>query len=492
MNISHKTRLHDLLKDYPFLLDFLIGLSPKFAKLKNPVMRRTIGRMANLGQVASLGDMPVDKLLQEIASEVKRVKKEDVLVERAEGGEKQFTTREERLEVLKDIIQDLHQGSNLEDLRKRFNELINDVSPSEISEMEQQLIKEGMPIEEVMRLCDVHVQVFKGSLEGQALPQSIPGHPIHTLSEENKALEKIISGIKNLFKIIGSPPDAANFNRVKEKLKSELEKLSELEKHYLKKENQLFPLLEAKGASGPSQVMWAAHDEIRADLREFRRLLEENKVAEVVALGGKLFTGISDMIYKEEKILFPMSLETLDDKDWARVKRGEEEVGYAWIKPGSEWKPSVKSSEEELQMPESKKLSQKLELETGAMTPGAVNLVLTHLPVDITFVDENDTVAYFSQTKERIFPRSPAIIGRRVQNCHPPASVHVVNKILEAFRTGKRDSAEFWIQLSGKFIHIRYFAVREKEGKYKGCLEVSQDVTAIRALEGQKRLLDWE
>jgi len=143
-------------------------------------------------------------------------------------------------------------------------------------------------------------------------------------------------------------------------------------------------------------------------------------------------------------------------------------------------------------MPESKKSTQRLELETGALTPEAVNLVFTHLPVDISFVDENDTVAYFSQTKKRIFPRSPAIIGRKVQNCHPPASVHVVNKILEAFRTGKRDVAEFWIQLSGKFIHIRYFAVRDKEGKYKGCLEVSQEVTAIRALHGQKRLLDWE
>jgi hypothetical protein len=412
MKISPKTKINNLLKDYPFLLDFLIDLSPKFGKLKNPVMRRTVGRMANLGQVASLGDMLVDKLLQEIASEIKRVKKEDVRVERAEEGEKQF--------------------------------------------------------------------------------QSIPGHPIHTLSEENRALEKILSGMKNLFKILGSPPDTANFKRVKEKLKSELEELSKVEKHYLKKENQLFPLLEAKGVSGPSQVMWATHDEIRADLKEFRRLLEDNKAAEVVALGEKLFVEISDMIYKEEKILFSMSLETLDDKDWARVKQGEEEVGYIWIKPGNEWEPSFKLSEEEFQMLESKKPTQKLELETGALTFDAVNLVLTHLPVDITFVDENDTVAYFSQTKERIFPRSPAIIGRKVQNCHPPASVHVVNKILEAFRAGKRDVAEFWIELSGKFIHIRYFAVRDKEGKYKGCLEVSQEVTAIRALEGQKRLLDWE
>ncbi|MGB8953060.1 MAG: PAS domain-containing protein [Candidatus Aminicenantales bacterium] len=143
-------------------------------------------------------------------------------------------------------------------------------------------------------------------------------------------------------------------------------------------------------------------------------------------------------------------------------------------------------------MPDSPKPFPKFNLDTGSLTPDQVNLMLTHLPVDLSFVDENDTVVYYSATRDRLFARSPGVIGRKVQNCHPPASVHMVNRILDAFKAGEKDVAEFWIQLSGKFIHIRYFAVRDKDRKYRGCLEVSQDVTSIRSLEGQLTLLDWD
>ncbi len=134
----------------------------------------------------------------------------------------------------------------------------------------------------------------------------------------------------------------------------------------------------------------------------------------------------------------------------------------------------------------------KVALDTGSLTPEQINLMLVHMPVDVSFVDENDTVVYYSATPERIFPRSPGVIGRKVQNCHPPKSLDTVNRILEAFKAGRRDEAEFWIEMDGKFIHIRYFALRDAGRRYRGCLEVSQDVTGIRALQGQKRLLDWE
>ena len=197
---------------------------------------------------------------------------------------------------------------------------------------------------------------------------------------------------------------------------------------------------------------------------------------------------VNDMIYKEEHILFPMALETLSEEDWAKVRKGEEEVGYAWIKPETQWKATAESFQQSL-------LAEKigsLNLDTGQLTPEQVNLMLTHLPVDISFVNEHDEVAYYSASPERIFPRSPGVIGRKVQNCHPPKSMDSVQKILDAFRAGKKDVADFWIQMQGKFILIRYFAVRDADGKYRGCLEVSQDVTSIRRLEGQKRLLDWE
>jgi DUF438 domain-containing protein len=197
---------------------------------------------------------------------------------------------------------------------------------------------------------------------------------------------------------------------------------------------------------------------------------------------------VNDMIYKEEHILFPMTLETLSEDEWAKVRKGEEEIGYAWIEPEAEWKPAAGSFQQEL-------LAEKvgsLNLDTGQLTAEQVNLLLTHLPVDISFVNENDEVVYYSATPDRLFPRSPGVIGRRIQNCHPPKSVDMVEKILSSFKAGTKDVAEFWIQMRGKVIHIRYFAVRDSAGKYRGCLEVSQDITQIQKITGQKRLLDWE
>jgi DUF438 domain-containing protein len=344
----------------------------------------------------------------------------------------------------------------------------------------------------VKRLCDVHVQVFKESLETQEPPVMLPGHPLHTLWAENRALEKILFSLEELLQPAGAASGPAASNALRERLRLDLETLSDLEKHYIKKENQLFPLLEAKGISGPSKVMWAIHDDIRAHLKELKSHAAEGRLADARKLGRQVVTEIRDMIYKEEKILFPASLEALDERDWARVKHGEEEIGYAWVAPGTDWKPSKEFREKELIMANYGASIQKLELETGAMSRELVNLVLKRLPFDLSVVDENDTVVYYSDTPDRIFPRSPAVIGRKIQNCHPPASVHVVNKILEAFKTGRKDTAEFWIQAGGKFILIRYLAVRDRGGAYKGCLEVSQDVTSIRKLEEQKRLLDWE
>jgi len=494
MQIEPKTRLDDLLKAYPFLLEFLAGYSPKFAKLRNPVLRKTVGKLATLGQVAGLGDMPVADLLGAIAAEIERVTGENArpVAEAAGGAEKTaFEDKEARLEVLKDIIRDLHAGVDIALLRRRFADLIKDLGPTEIPEMEQRLIEEGMPESEVKRLCDVHVQVFQESLEGQAPPQTIPGHPLHTLMAENRALESILLAVeKGLSELAAAPADV--FPAVlRERLTAELRTLSEIEKHYGKKENQLFPLLEDHNVSGPSKVMWAIHDDVRAHLKEWRGYISENRKAETLAMGRQLLTEIRDMITKEEKILYPMTLATLDDRDWARVKRGEDVVGYAWTTPGGEWKPAREYGEEELRTPDRYRADRPLALETGALTPELVNLVLKHLPLDISVVDENDAVLYYSDSAERIFSRSPAIIGRKVQNCHPPASVHVVEAILKAFKAGTRDVAEFWITSRGKFLHIRYFAIRDKNGTYKGCLEASQDVTGIRALQGQKRLLDW-
>ena len=288
----------------------------------------------------------------------------------------------------------------------------------------------------------------------------------------------------DLFNKIDASPDESSFESNKENLKDLVDELSKIDIHYLRKENQLFPLLEAHDISGPSQVMWAIHDDIRALIKEAKNQLAETKSSEAAVALKEALSTIRDMIYKEENILYPMSLDTLTEADWGKVKQGEEEIGYAWITPAAEWLPQAEGEEKRTVSTE------RVGLDVGYLSKEVVNLMLTHLPVELTLVDENDLVAYYSQGKERIFPRSPGIIGREVQRCHPPKSVHIVNKLLDEFKAGKKDNAEFWIQLGDKFIHIRYFPLRSPDGAYKGCLEVTQNVTEIRQLEGERRLLD--
>ena len=474
MNISPKTKLDELLCTYPFLKDFLIQMDPHFKTLDNPIVRNTIGRVATLSRVAMVGGIELGKLMDNIAREITRRTGDEIKIK---GGDQPevIAGPEERIEALKEIIKDLHKGVDLKTLKRRFLELIRDVAPMEIANMEQRLISEGMPEEEVKRLCDVHVEVFKEGLEDKVVPGLPAGHPVHTFMLENRAAEGIVRQIQAIHDI----------GKDRERLILLLRQLSAVNLHYVRKENQLFPILEAHGISGPSKVMWALHDDIRSMMKD---LMDKAEKGIVTALEVKsIIKMINDMIYKEEHILFPMALETLGDGDWEKVRKGEEEIGFAWIKPIREWKPSEEAYQEKLPVEKVGSLT----LDTGMLTAEQINLILRHLPVDISFVDEHDKVAYYSQTDDRIFPRSPGIIGRTVQNCHPSRSVHMVNKILEEFRAGRKESSEFWIQMKGRFIHIRYFAVRDGKGNYRGTLEVSQDVTSIRGLEGEKRLLDW-
>jgi DUF438 domain-containing protein len=473
MNLSPKTKINDLLAVYPFLKDFLINLNPEFKMLDNAFLRKTVGKLATLGKAAMISGMDVIKLLDGIAGEIKKKTGETVSVSYDEAGKGE---QDVRIETMKDIIKDLHAGKDVESQKKKFEELIKDVAPWEIAQMEQRLIAEGMPETEIKSLCDVHVKVFQEALEHNAVPGLPAGHPVHTLMLENRACEGILKEAEAI----------KDFAKEKTRLLDILDRLGQVDKHYLRKENQLFPILEAKGITGPSKVMWALHDDIRGFIKDVRKRVTDNKMEQVAVTA--LVKMVNDMIYKEEHILFPMALETLSEEDWVKAGKGEEEIGYAWIKPETPWEASEESIPQAL-------LADKvgsLNLDTGQLTPDQVNLMLTHLPIDISFVDEKDEVAYYSASPERIFPRSPGVIGRKVQNCHPPKSMGAVQNILDEFRAGSKDNADFWIQMQGKFLFIRYFAVRDAEGTYRGCLEVSQDVTAIRKLEGQKRLLDWE
>jgi len=332
--------------------------------------------------------------------------------------------------------------------------------------------------------------------EGKIKILNVPGHPLHTLAEENIAVARIVAEARDVLNRLGTSSGPDSLAGGKERLSELLDDLGQIEKHYLKKENQLFPRLEDRGISGPPKVMWAVHDDIRAHLKDFRRALDVDDTELIIQTGRGVLQEIGDMVAKEEKILFPMAIETLDESDWARVKKGEEEIGYAWIAPAPAWAPEASApasaAPEAAKPAEPRREEGAISLDRGVLTAEQIDLLLTRLPVDVSFVDEHDTVVYYSATPDRIFPRSPGVIGRKVQNCHPAKSVDAVEKILKAFHSGERSSAEFWIESGGQFIHIRYFALRDGRGAYRGTLEVTQDVTAIRALRGERRLLDWD
>jgi DUF438 domain-containing protein len=496
MEINPNTKLDDLLKEYPFLEEFLIRVSPKFKGLKNPIMRKTIGKMATLGKVAGVGGLDPDNFLAALKNEINRqtgrATTPDQSAPKGAGGA--LSDPKEKQAALKEIIKALHAGEDMAVLKQRFGQLIRGVEASEIAKMEQALMDEGLPAEEIKSLCDVHVEIFKEALEEQERPAPPLGHPIHTFMKENRASEKLMSETSILIGRIGHPPRLEAFKTHHQALGSLIERLSEIDIHYTRKENQLFPMLEAHHFTGPSQVMWSIHDDIRASLKQAREAFARSDPQGTITPLKEAIQAIRDMIYKEEHILYPASLDMLSIEEWIKVKEGEADIGFAWVVPDTGWPEGIIKPPEDV-APEPPKvlkdLAGTLGLDTGRMTLEQINLMLTHLPVDLTFVDENDRVAFYSEGPERIFPRSPAIIGREVRNCHPPKSVHLVNKILDAFKSGSRDTAEFWIELGGKFIYIRYFAVRDGGGYYRGCLEVSQDLTRIRKLEGQHRLLDW-
>lgn len=403
----------------------------------------------------------------------------------------------ERKEALKRVIQQLHEGKTVEEVQEQFAALLEGVGAMDIAQIEQELIEEGMPETEIQRLCDVHVAVFRESLEGEEKPDTVPGHPAYTFLAENAAAARVLDALENALEALKAEPGEEQLERAH----GRLQELRRYEKHYLRKENILFPFLEKHGFGGPSTVMWGIHDEVREGWKTLEELLDEGPGDDVVTafnarvdeIFEPLATAIREMFYKEEQILYPTALEKMSGEEWWQVRVQSPEVGYCYVKPGDQWPPEETALEavELLGRGEAPSSSGGLlHLDTGTLTPKEVNLLLTHLPIDISYVDADDEVCFFSQAGERIFTRSPAVIGRKVQKCHPPASVHRVQQILDDFRAGQRDEAEFWIQMGGRFIHIRYFAVRDKQGDYRGTLEVVQDVTRIRKLEGERRLLD--
>lgn len=410
-----------------------------------------------------------------------------------------INNRSHRIQTMKEIIKHLHRGGSPEEVRGRLRTMVRETDASEIAAMEQELMAEGMRVEEVQSMCDLHASVLREVLvqiepvkDGSGLD---PGHPVDTFRRENQALREAVARMRAAIGSIAELPDTVVPENQLTAWRQAYNDVMDVEKHYQRKEHLLFSCLERHGITGPSKVMWGKDDEVRALLKALGEALaaESASAAEWKIVGQAVaepaLAAMEEMIYKEENILFPMAQNALTDDEWGEIWQQTPEYGYCLVEPREGYRPPVSADPAAVAAVGA---HESLLFPTGALTPAQIRGLFGALPLDLTFVDADDRVRYFSEGPDRVFARSKAILGRKVQHCHPPKSVHIIEQILADFKSGRQSVAEFWIPFHGRFVHIRYFAVRDDEGRYQGTLEVTQDLTRLRALDGERRLLQYD
>ena len=394
-------------------------------------------------------------------------------------------------ELVKEIILSLHKGLSVEEAKKKLEKEVGTISSSEIAEIEQSLINEGMPVEDIKKFCNVHALLFEASLSKELSKEESKSHPINLFKLENREIEKITQSIKEHI----SNKKITDIEIFKNGLNKILLELKEIELHYTRKEQLLFPYLEKYGFMGPSKVMWGKDNDVREMLKDsiasLKNINNDKDLKSYISNHmDPLLEEVDGMIFKEENILFPTSKEKLHTDDWVEILKESDEVGYAFIEGPKETSSLI----DELKQTtvEEPKIGDEDEIffPTGILKLKELMWFLNSLPIEITFIDKNDEVKYFSDQKDRIFVRTKSVIGRKVQNCHPPQSVDIVEKILSDFKEAKRDHADFWINFKTKLVFIKFIAIRDESSNYLGTIELTMDITDIKKLKGEKRLLD--
>lgn len=392
-------------------------------------------------------------------------------------------------ELIRYLIKQLHEGKNPEEVKVKFRNVLRKVSPTEIAQIEQELVNEGMPQKDLRKLCNIHLAIFRESLGKQKVETD---HPIYVFMEEHKIILQHLGELKSIIQKVGAAESFEEVDDEIHELKHIAEHLMEMEKHNVREENVLFPYLQKRGITEPPAIMWAEHNELREKKKQLLELLKTHGklsfrdfAKRLANTGNYLTEELPHHIYKENHILYPAALRTIKDEEWKEIKEQCDELGYCCFTP-----KYLKAGEEEVKKEEKSALEGTMNFETGSLTKEEIKGMLNALPVDITFVDAENTVRYFNKAEGRIFPRTKTVIGRKVQQCHPPKSVHVVNQVIDDLKHRRRKSADFWIDMNGRKIYIRYFPMRNQEGEYMGCLEVTQDITDIQKIKGERRLLN--
>jgi len=403
--------------------------------------------------------------------------------------DKVSNSKKDNKEMIKSLIKKLHSGEDPEKVREEFKELIRGLTPLQISIAEEQLIKEGMPAEEIHHMCDVHLAVMQETIQ-EDMNLAPEGHPVNILMQEHAILLEYANNLRNLYKEIKVKNSIDDITNEIKQIINLIDHFKASESHYLREENILFSVLEKYGVTQPPKIMWMEHDRIR-DIEKNLYSLIENKdkisfdefLRQFHTYAHGLAELLSSHFSKENKVLFPTAMQLFSESEWKNVREQFDGIGYCCFTPN---RPEKKKDQ---QKKEVKIEDGEVDLGTGKLSLAELKMVFEHLPIDITFVGKDDAVKFYSEGPDRIFVRTPSIIGRLVENCHPDKSVDRVLEIIDGFKNKTLNKAEFWLNIEEKLIYIRYFPVRNKNGEYLGVLEVTQDVTGIRKLEGEKRLL---
>lgn len=426
---------------------------------------------------------------------------------------------------LKRALRQVATVADVPTARESLAHLLNGCDACLVAQAEEELLREGVPVEQLTAACDHHAAAVRESLPQAGGGDYPAGHPIETFRSENVALERLCQAVLKHLPVLLAEDKPIAAEAV-EHLREVLNQILDLDKHYLRKEHLLFTCLERHGITGPSKVMWAKDDEIRALLGKYEQAIDA-EIAEASAWGQRVMAtaqlampAIIDMIFKEEQILLPMAEKTLTETEWIEIWAQSPQFGWCIVDPGRDYRPSavalLKATAPRAPRPAKDSLiggaaegggvslamtpatapappaAGAIMFPTGALTLEQLIAIFNTMPVDLTFVDADDRVRFFSEGAGRLFVRPKAVIGRKVQHCHPPKSLHLVDQIVEDFKAGRQSVAEFWITMRGRFIHIRYFALRDEAGRYLGTLEVTQDLTRERTLEGEQRLVAYD
>lgn len=392
----------------------------------------------------------------------------------------------ERQQAILKILNFIQDGGELEGAKKMFQAAFDQVDVAEITAAERELIAQGLDPRKIQYLCNVHADVFKGNIKENKENSEFekPGHPVHTFKLENIVLKSLVND--------ALLPDLAKWEKgdksALSKLRQELKDLAKIHYHYARKETSMFPIMTKYGITAPPKVMWGVDDKIRKLIGQANLLISQKDInkAEVSKAIKETAHEVLEMIFKEEEIMLPMIDEVASEEDWGNVKNEEEQIGYTLIQKPMNWKPKEKPKNDG-PLSIDKLSSLALNFAEGSLNLEQLSAILDLLPFALTFIDENDKVAYFGGGAN-IFPHSKNAIGNSVYSCHLPESVPRVKKIFDDFHQGKKDKYEFWFKPRhmGRYLYLQYFAVR-KNNKYLGCLEVAQDVTDIRNWKNEKK-----